>query len=459
MTYKQVTPPSRAMDSFSNLQSRTGLGSGSIADGSSYQFSPVSRNRVQLEFAYRSSWTCGQAIDLVAEDMTRAGIEINSEMEPTDIKRMQREMIKMRIWERLGECVKWSRLYGGCIAVMLIDGQKTETPLNLDTVGVGQFKGLLILDRWLIQPSLEDLVTEYGENLGLPKYYTVLADAKALINQKIHYSRVIRMEGINVPYWQKISENGWGISLLERIWDRITAFDSATEGMAQLVYKAHLRTVKIKGFRDIMATGGRALDGFLRSMEQIRQYQTNEGLTVLDAQDEFQSQSYAFTGLPDVILQLGQQLSGGTQIPLVRFFGQSPAGLNSTGESDLRTYYDGVNVNQEKQLRCGVQLILELTYRSLFGKSPADLDFEFSSLWQKDDTEKADICSKITDAVLKAEESGLIRRGTALRELKQSSHITGVFSNITDEEIAEADAMPPEPLESDNEEATKPRQD
>lgn len=434
-------------DSYSNLQARIGLGSGSIQDASSYQFSPISRNRVQLEFAYRSSWTCGMAVDLVAEDMTRAGITIHSDDKPEDIKKITNALSRMKVWDRLNQTVKWSRLYGGAIAVMMIDGQSLETPLtNLDTIRKGQFKGVLVLDRWLVQPSLDDLVTEFGADIGQPRFYTVIADAQALVNMKIHYSRVIRMEGIDIPYWQKVAENGWGISVLERIWDRIVAFDSATEGMAQLVYKAHLRIMKIKGLREIISTGGKAIEGLAKSLESIRQFQSTEGLTIIDSNDEFDVSTYSFTGLPETILQLGQQLSGGTQIPLVRFFGQSPAGLNSTGESDLITYYDGVNTKQETMLRNGMMLILQLTYRSLFGRSPGEeFDFEFASLWQKDDVEKADIAAKITDAVIKANEAGIIGQKTALQELKQSSHITGIYSNISDEEINAADNEPPEP--------------
>lgn len=35
----------------------------------------------------------------------------------------------------------------------------------------------------------------------------------------------------------------------------------------------------------------------------------------------------------------------------MRLFGQSPAGLNASGDSDLRTYYDNVANGQDKQLR------------------------------------------------------------------------------------------------------------
>jgi len=36
-------------------------------------------------------------------------------------------------------------------------------------VGPDQFKGLLVLDRWQVAPSLTDLVSDIGPDLGMPK--------------------------------------------------------------------------------------------------------------------------------------------------------------------------------------------------------------------------------------------------------------------------------------------------
>lgn len=431
-------------DSFQNFAARVGLGTQNQASQSGYGFDFVSRNRIQMEAVYRSSWIAGMAVDVVAMDMTRAGVEIQSDMAPQDMDKLNRGLERLQIWNKLCDNVKWSRLYGGSIAVMLVDGQRPETPLRIDTVAPGQFKGLLVLDRWLVQPSLENLVTEYGPDLGKPKFYTVVADAQALVNQRIHYSRVIRLEGVSLPYWQRIAENGWGQSVLERLWDRLVAFDSTTQGTAQLVYKAHLRTYKVDKLRELIATGGRAFEALTKQIEMIRQYQSNEGMTLMDASDEFEAHQYSFSGLSDVLLQFGQQLSGALQIPLVRLFGQSPAGLNSSGDSDLRTYYDNVAAWQDRDMRHGLSTLLQVLARSELGKPmPEGWDFQFRPLWQLSDTEKADIASKDTASVVAAYDAQLIGRGTALKELRQSSQTTGLWTNITDEDIEEAEDEPP----------------
>lgn len=440
----------RTKDGFQNFAARVGVGAGSQQDGAGFGFNFVSRNRIQMEAAYRGNWICGVTVDVVAEDMTRAGITINSTIEPEAAQQIDAELDSLEVWNQLCDTVKWSRLYGGCIAVLLIDGQDVKTPLNVDSIDKDQFKGLLVLDRWLVTPSLQNLVTEMGPDLGKPKYYSVANDAQALPNMTIHYSRVIRLEGVSLPYWQRIAENGWGQSILERIWDRIIAFDSTTEGAAQLVYKAHLRTVKIKGLRDIIGIGGKAYEALIKNIEMIRQFQSNEGLTLLDTEDEFETTSYTFSGLSDMLLQFGQQLSGATQIPLVRLFGQSPAGLNSTGESDLRTYYDNVGRQQDRQLRSGVAKILDVLHRSLFGKPPPDdFTFDFAPLYEMNDKEKAEVVKAKSDAILAAFTEAVITKETALRELKALGDTTGVFTNITDEEITEAENEPPPPSEMD----------
>jgi len=439
-----ATPKVQTADGIQNVAARVGLGTNNQNSGSQYAFTPVSRDRMQMEYAYRSSWIAGQAVDTYAEDMTREGIELSGEIDPDDMETLQKAAHQFKIWKSLCSAVKWSRLYGGCIAVLMIDGQDVSTPLNLDSIEKDQFKGLLILDRWVVSPSLNNLITEMCPDMGKPKYYQVIADSMALMNMKIHHSRVVRFDGVELPYWQMIAENGWGQSVLERLWDRLIPFDSITQGAAQLVYKAHLRTYKVDGLRQIVAIGGQALEGLVKQIEMMRTFQTNEGITLMDSSDTFEAHSYSFAGLSDMMLQFAQQISGALGIPLVRLLGQSPSGMNSSGDSEIRQYYDSVRNQQESAMRVGVGLIYNVLHRSVLGKEPPEsFNFEFTPLWAMSDEEKANIANTISTAVKSLSDSGIIDRSTALKELRQSSHTTGIFSNVTDEDIAEAENEPP----------------
>ncbi|MHC3068743.1 DUF1073 domain-containing protein [Klebsiella pneumoniae] len=439
------TQTATTKDGFANFTARMGLGAQNVLSDSTYIFDLLTRNRMKLEAMYRGSWIVGAAVDAVAEDMTRAGVNIKGSDDPEAIQQIQSKLTRLGVWHSLLETIKWGRLYGGAIALIVIDGQDPATPLNVDTVGKDQFRGLKVFDRWQLRPSLQNMVLE-GMDYGLPEFYDVISNIATgqVSNLRIHHSRVIRQIGIQLPAMQAMTEEWWGESVIERMYDRLVSFDAATSGAANLIQKAHLRTVQIDKLREVLAAGGKAEENLLSMFHHMRMLQTNEGLTLLDKEDQFQAHSYTFSGLSDMILQFGQQIAGATGIPLVRLFGQSPAGLNSTGESDLRMYYDNVAAQQESRLRDGMMKVLRVMHKSLFGVLPPDnFDFDFVPLWQTSTKEKADIATSITTTVATAYEKGIIDQTTALQELKQSSESTGVFTNITEEQIEEAKMEPP----------------
>lgn len=454
---------SRVTDGFDNFLSRIGLNNDNSLSGSLYTFNLLTRNRMQLETAYRGSWVAGMIVDAVAEDMTRAGIDITTNESNADIKDLQTAISRLQLWNSNCDGIKWGRLYGGAIGVMQIEGQKLDTPLDVRTVSKAQFKGLAIFDRWQLNPDLQNIIA-VGPEMGLPQYYDIVTNPTSLKvdpaaqgeqrwapgQVRVHHSRCIRFIGIKLPFFQAITEMMWGESELERPWDRMIAFDNATMSAASLVDRANLRTAKIDGLREIIAQGGKAQQGLEAMFDMMRRLQTNEGLTLVDKNDDIETTSYTFAGLPDTILQFGQQLSGASGIPLVRFFGQSPAGLNSTGESDLRMYYDNIHAKQESHLRRPWEVLLSVLWRSVYGKEPPkDLEFKFTPLWQTSLIDKATIAKSNTETIIGAHEAGLVKTSTAMEELRSSSDDTGLFSNISDKDIKEADIEePPVPTEA-----------
>ncbi len=448
---QKVFESARVADGFDNFVSRLGLNNDNTMSAGLYTFNLLTRNRVQLEAAYRGSWIAGQLIDCRAEDMTRAGINITTNEADEDIKDFRSYLNKLKVSQSICSTIKWGQLYGGAIGVLQIKGQKLDTPLDISTVGKDQFLGVAVFDRWQLNPSLTELIKE-GPDMGLPAYYQIVvteASAQGIPGATIketggyinvHHSRVIRYIGIELPYWQAITEMMWGESVLERLWDRLIAFDNATMSMAQLIDRANLRTVKIEKLREIIGMGGKAREGLESMFEMMRLMQVNEGLTLLDKEDDFASTAYTFTGLADVVLQLAQQLSGAGKVPLIRMLGQSPSGLNANADGDIRLYYDNINAEQEAELRPVWDKILRVAWRSKFGKPvPEDFEFTFVPLWQMSELDRASIAKTKTETVIGAFSEGLTSLPAAMKELRQMSGDTGLFSNISDDDIKEAE--------------------
>jgi uncharacterized protein len=412
--------------------------------GSTYGFNPLTRNRTMLEWMYRGSWVVQRAVDAVAEDMTRKGVELKG-VQPNENELIDQQLAITGTWTGIEDTVRWARLFGGAIGIMLIDGQDPSSPLRVDTIRPGQYKGVLVLDRWVAWPNLNDLVTDLGPDLGKPRYYDIPAGMPGVPRMKVHHSRCIRLEGHNLPYFQRWSENGWGASIIEVLYDRLIAFDSTTQGTAQLVYRAHLRTMKVQKLREIIAAGGPPMEALMAQMEMVRRFQVNEGLTLLDASDEFESFQYAFGGLNDVLTSFGDQLCGALRIPRTRLFGESPGGLNSTGDSDLQGYDQDIASEQNSRLRRPLNTLMQVVHRSVLGKAPDQntFTFVFRPLREMTEKERGEIAAQTTTAIVQAFDAQIIDRERALAELKQSSEVTGIWTTIDAADIADAKADPP----------------
>lgn len=448
---KAVVAKMRTADGFENAISRLGLNQDNALSAGTYAFDLVTRNRMLLEMCYRGSWVCGQVVDAVAEDMTREGVDVTTSEAEEKLSDFMAAFTRRQIFPSICNGIRWGRLYGGGIGVMDIRGQSISTPLRIDTVGKGQFRGIMVYDRWMLNPVMDPII-EDGPNAGLPVFYQIVSSLQAgnpsvgagAQDMYVHHSRIFRFGGIKLPFFQAITEMMWDESVLERLWDRLISFDNATLSAASLMDHANLRTIGIDGLRQIISVGGDALDGLKGQFEMMRLAQVNEGLTLMDKEDVFASTSYSFAGIPETILQFGQQLSGASQIPLVRLFGQSPAGLNATGESDIRLYYDGIKAKQESTLRQPMSKLIRVMWRSEFGTPPPkDLDFTFTPLWQMDPKDKAEIGDKNAETIGKAFDRGLIKAETAMKELRAQAPTTGLFGSITDEDIKEAELEPP----------------
>jgi phage-related protein (TIGR01555 family) len=442
---------SNTADGFENFMSRLGMRADNTLSHGVYDFNLLTRNRIQLEAAYRGSWVVGAVIDSIAEDMTRAGIEITTNDSDKDLKDLTKAMSRLQIWQSLCSLSKWGRLYGGAVGVIQIKGQKLDTPLDIETVAKDQFQGIIVFDRWQLNPDLAQVI-DSGPEMGLPKFYYIVNNPSQVgmesLNTtgqtRVHYSRCIRYTGIDLPFFQAITEMMWGESILERLWDRLISFDNATMSSAQLIDRASLRTIGVDKLREIIGMGGEAMAGLVAMFDMMRQLQVNEGVTLMDKDDTFTSTSYTFAGLSDMMLQFGQQLAGASNIPLVRLFGQAPAGLSATGEADLRMYYDGINAQQESKFRNPIEVLLKVMWASVYGEQPpADLEFTFTPLWQMSAIDKATISKSNTETITGAEGAGLISKVVAMKELRQSSGDTGLFGNISDEDIKLAEEEPP----------------
>ena len=432
---------SRALDAFSNVLARLGAGTPNLLEGTEYSLQRMSRDFNTLNALYRESWIVRRIIDVIPADMLKNWITITSGLDPDVEKRLSLTLRRTQLIDKLKRGMQWGRLYGGALGVMLVkhQGYDLSQPLQLDWIMPGDFAGLLIFDRWNgVNPSSELIEDISDPDYGYPKYYTV-TDPAGGGSVKIHHSRVIRFTGNTLPLWEEIAEMQWGASVVESIFDELRKRDNVSWNIAQLTFMANIRVLKMQDLGQLLAaTDNESQAELLRTLEAQNMLLNNMGMQVMDAADGLETHQYTFGGLADCYQQFIMDISGAAEIPVTRLFGRSPSGLNATGESDLQNYYDMIAEKQESYLRPILNKVLPPFIISTLGSLPDDFDFEFDPVAEPTDKERADLAKCGTDNVVAAYNAGLISQRTALKELKQQSERTGVWTNITDEDIERA---------------------
>ena len=168
----------------------------------------------------------------------------------------------------------------------------------------------------------------------------------------------------------------------------------------------------------------------ISAMQMENRFRTSFGVQLLSKDDSWENHAFSFTGLGEIYEQFMMDMAGAAEIPATRLFGRSPQGMNATGESDLRNYYDMIASLQERQLRPALEKLLPVMAVSCWGYIPEDLEFVFEPASTASPLERAELAEKLTSPVIAAFSAGLLTREEALEELRDRGSELGLFRKI-----------------------------
>ena len=432
------------LDAFSNTLFRLGYGSQSPLEATEYPLTRMTDNYALLNSLYRDNWVVQNVVGLMVDDMLREWYKLRGSLAPEYLDELARVERVTQLRARLNEGLRWGRLYGGAAGLILIRGQESmlDQPLELETIMPGSFAGLMILDRWSgIVPDM-GLVTDLGDpDLNLPEYY-MINNAEGRMVARVHHSRIIRFTGRELPYLEQIAELYWGESEVEALYKDVVAHDNVSANIAALTFRANIDTMEVQNLEQLMAVGSTEQQKRFWSVMQAQSViKSNFGYQLVNKGDQVKNTQFTFTGLDHVYEAMCLNLCGASHYPMTKLFGRSPAGMNSTGESDLKNYYDYVNAQREAKLRPALERLLPVMAMSAWGAVPDDLKIDFPPLWTPTAKEVADIAKVKSEAAIAGFQAGLYDKATAMKELKKLEDETGMFGSLSDDEIDASKGM------------------
>lgn len=430
-----------AQDYFTNQAARMGWGTPSLGEAAQYELVRFSYNYWDLITLFRNHWISRRIVETPAIDMVKAWPRLTSDVTPKDLTKIDRAVRRTGTKMQVQQALTWARLFGGAGALMVIDGQEHELdkPLDLDSVPLGGYKGLCPFDRWAgIQPQGE-VCTDPSRPLDFnkPEMYTVTPTGGETF--QVHSSRILRFLGPEVPTPEREAQTWWGISVLEPIYEDIRKYDNMSFNILALTFRANLLGMKFPDLASLLSGLGssqKATQNFYSRMESINHLMSNQSLIPLPADGGIEATSYSFAGLAEIFQLFQLSLSGGSQIPVTRLWGRTYTGLGQTNDQDERLYEEKVAADQSSRMVPQLEKAYPVICMSELGEVPDDLDLVCPSIRVLDEKEKSELAKATADTVVVYLNSGIMSPQIVGKEVKQSSDVTGIGTNMTDEFIA-----------------------
>lgn len=379
----------RIFDTLANLI--TGMGTDrSKSAATTYAFAPMTP--IELEAAYRGSWLARKVIDIPAMDACREWRDWQAGDD--EIEKIEAEEKRLNVRGRVLEAKIKARLYGGA-AILIGDGSADQAEeLRPDRLGRGGIRYLPVL-TWQ-RLSAGEIETDVSSPwYGQPKSYTLQSARAGQVD--IHPSRIVRFVGAPLPDVETAASMSWGDSVLEAVSRALKSAEGTAENVAGLTHEAKVDVLRIPNLMTLAADPDYE-SRFQRRTQLAMMAKSLHNTLILDAEEEYEQKQIDFATLPEVIDRMMQIAAGAADIPLTRLLGQSPAGMNATGESDLRNYYDRVSSGQELEMQPALSILDECLIRSALGSRPKEIYYEWAPLWQMSETDKADVALKKAQA-------------------------------------------------------------
>lgn len=368
---------------------------------------------MQLTSLYEGNGLFTKIIDAPAEEALKHGFDLN--LKSDELTSFVEEALDDLEWEeKAATAIKWSRLYGGAIIVMLIDdGRGLEEPVDWEHIR--SIDELRVYERAVVQPDYTTLYRQdYGgkgkgnrvSKFGQPEFYDVSSIYGSF---RVHESRcLVFRNGVLPEQTSNSTYQFWGMPEYVRIRRALRETITAHTDSVKLLERSVQAIYSMKGLAALLTTD----DGENQVLKRLQVIDMARGLLnsiAIDSDGEnYDFKTLQFSGVKDVIDATCNMLSALTNIPQTILFGRSPAGLNSTGESDLENWYNFCERIQKLMLKRNLRDLLDVVFRAGVASGEImeepDYKLKFNPLWSLSETEQATVDqTKAQTAKIKAE--------------------------------------------------------
>jgi phage-related protein (TIGR01555 family) len=365
-----------------------------------------------LGYAYLSELTqrpeYRRLSEVIAKEMTRKWIKLvaaGDESKNDKIKAITAAMTRHKVrdkFRRLAELDGFfgrSHLYIDTGATPNPDELKTQLLIDKNKITKGGLKALRVVEPIWTYPAAYNATDPLAPDFYRPLTWYVMG-------KEVHASRLITIVGREMPDILKPAYMMGGLSLTQMAKECVDFWLKDRKSVSDLVDSFSTNGIKTNLGA---ALQGAADEGILSRLELYNRMRDNRGLMVLDKDsEEFFNVSTPLGSLDKLQAQSQEHICAVTGLPLVIYTGITPAGLNSSSDSEIRVHYDNIHSSQEDMFTDPLTTVLKVLQLDEFGEVDEEITHEFVELWELDAAGKAAVQKTMADTAAVLIQEGVI---------------------------------------------------
>lgn len=341
---------------------------------------------------YEGDPIAARICDMPPREMMRQGFSLERDDEAddeaeegTETKDVEKALADLCAGQRIEEGMAWGRCTGGALLLIGVDdGLDATMPLQPERVRALRFLKVYDRSRISIERRYQD---PKHPSLGEPEIYRINS-VEGGSSAVVHESRFIRFGGARTSDLSRRANDSWDHSILKKVYDAIRRYHADHASASHMMTDASQGVWKMAGFLDSLTSGQST-----KLFDRLQATEMGRGIVraiVLDSDpkygESFEKIATQFGGLSDMLDAAGNYLSAAVGYPVTVLLGRSPAGLNATGESDIRLFYDQMKTDRKQIVEPAIMRLVEVLTK---GKSDG-WRVCFPSFWQESPKEKAE---------------------------------------------------------------------
>lgn len=342
----------------------------------------------ELSSLYHSDDMAERMVDVYPNEMLREGFSIETGSAEADAI-ISDKLEALDVIGNFTAALRWGRLFGaGAVLIGADDGRDASKPLVAARAKSIAF--LHAFDRRLLWPL--SYYTEDGHpKLGQAETYAVSREGAAFSRTSVvHESRLIIFGGAPTADREKLMLNGWDQSCLQRAYDVLRSFNTGWKSVETMMTDGNQPIFKMTGLADMIASTEDGEKALVKRLQMMSLYRSVMRALVIDADsnESFERASSSFTDIPNVLDKLMLRLAATQEMPVTLLMGQSPAGMNATGEADFRWFFNRVDSKRKRELtppaRRLVRIFLDTKEgREIIRQQPKTIRVRLPDLWKE----------------------------------------------------------------------------